>query len=475
MPCHGALQYLHGIFAEVVANNFLVPSKAFLNPYELAAVSNYIAMFGSTSKKKQDHFNLSETLNALKSLWTHAEQDSAYSDDPDHAATFVLKWVYQQIPYHVHPLRVVRVWSIMKNLISDPDVSSVMEQHLNISGSRFATATMRIMGQFQKAPFYPESDLLRAGDSPDIWTTLKHLSADRPKRLAFHRAKLERTEPREKPYEINSLLRYPIIHEKGQYLAPYPELIGYAGTRGLFFRLSQEAGDHFREPFVRAFERLTADMLRGHVLGSEILTEQDERDLGWAGKTNDVTLISADTAVLVECKLSGLFVEAKMSASPEAIIADVKKQIADGKDRRGLFQLHEKIAAIRSGRLPAALSQKYAKVTSFYPVLLLFDAIEHANAPLMIGNVIRDQLSAHGVSGFQYQIWHVEELSWLIDLAGPSLIEWVTEKFSPTNYVFGLNTFLGKKTNQMIFQPPMYMPQNTRAFDILKRLSDLEN
>jgi hypothetical protein len=59
-------------------------------------------------------------------------------------------------------------------------------------------------------------------------------------------------------------------------------------------------------------------------------------------------------------------------------------------------------------------------------------------------------------------------------MAGSSLIEWITDKFAPANYAFGLNTFLGKKTNQMFLQPPMYMPKDSRAYPILKRLSDME-
>jgi hypothetical protein len=346
LPYPGAFQFMHDTFAEIVAHDFVVRHKPFLNPYEIAAMTNYIALFGTTRKDIR-RFDLNKSLNCLKKLWSLAEAASTYSKNTEYEACFVLHWLYQQIPYHVHPLRVFRVWLIMGKLLSDPDVSSCLESAVGLSGGGFLAATMRLLEKFHEDCIYPENALLTLGDSRAIKTTLTYLSADRAKRLIFHRSKLERREPAEKLYEINTLLRFPLIKDEYQYFAPYPELIAYAGTRGLFFRLSEEEGDVFRNPFVRAFEAETAAMLRAAMPNAEVLTEEDERTLGWSGKTNDVTLIWGDAAVLIECKLSALFVQAKRTASPEAILADLKKQIADGKNRRGLFQLHDKIAAIK--------------------------------------------------------------------------------------------------------------------------------
>jgi len=473
LPYPGTFQFMHDNLAEIVAHDFVVRHKPFLNPYEIAAITNYIALFGTT-KKNVKRFDLNGPLNCLKKLWSLAEAASPYSDNPDYEASFVLRFLYQQIPYHVHPMRVLRVWLIMGKLLSDLAVSDRLESAVGLSGGRFLTAVMRLLEKFQKGCIYPENALLKSSDSNDIKTTLTYLSADRAKRLIFHRSKLERRDPAEKPYEINSLLRFPLIKDEYQYFAPYPELIAYAGTRGLFFRLSEEQGDAFRNPFVRAFEAETAAMLRAAMPHAEVLTEGDERALGWSGKVNDVTLIVGDAAILIECKLSALFVEAKRTASPEAIVADLKKQIADGKSRRGLFQLHDKIAAIKSKALPPKLAAKYANVQRYFPVLLFFDAFEHVNAPLTIGNMIKDELSAHGVTNLPYQLWHLEELSWLTEFAGSSLVDWVAEKFSPGHYELGLNTFIGKKRNMPFLQPPMYMPRDDHAYAILKRLSDME-
>jgi hypothetical protein len=311
------------------------------------------------------------------------------------------------------------------------------------------------------------------GDPQHVQMVLEFLAANRPERAAFYNSKLRLDKPAEKPYEINSLLRYPIVKYDYEYFAPYPELIGYASTRGLFFRFCEEGGEAFRTPFVAAFEANVAKMLRATLPAAEILTEEDERVAGWTGKANDVTLISGDAALLIECKLSGLFVEAKRTAAPDAIIADIKKQVANGQSRKGLFQLHDKIRAVQTAKLPSALQEKYKNVTRFFPVLLLFDAIEHANSPVTLGNIVRDELLAYGVKDFTYQIWHFEELSWLTEYAGTALMDWVAEKFERRYNTIGLNSFVGDKVKVDFLSMLMYMPSgDTKAYKILKRISD---
>jgi NADPH-dependent 7-cyano-7-deazaguanine reductase QueF-like protein len=212
-------------------------------------------------------------------------------------------------------------------------------------------------------------------------------------------------------------------------------------------------------------------MLSEAMPDAEVLTEDDERRLGWGGKTNDVTVIRGDSAVLIECKLSGLYVNAKRTASPESIIADVRKQIADAKDRRGLFQLHDKLQAIQTRLLPQSLLDKYSNVKHFYPVLLLFDDISQANAAEVLGNIIRDELRANGIDAFEYQIWNLEELEWLTEQSGADSLSWIAEKFSSKNQAMDLSSFVADKAHKEFLRPIMYLPEgDTRAIQILKGL-----
>jgi hypothetical protein len=169
--------------------------------------------------------------------------------------------------------------------------------------------------------------------------------------------------------------------------------------------------------------------------------------------------------------LSGLYVGAKRTASLDAVVTDIRTQIADGQNRRGLFQLYDKIAAIHSKELPAPLVEKYKSVQRFFPVLLLFDDINFANTAETIGNIIKGELDAHGAKDFEYQIWHLEELSWLAECGGDTSMEWVSEKFSSKDKAVGLNSFIADRTGKAFLNPPMYMPQgDTRARRIFLQL-----
>ena len=208
-----------------------------------------------------------------------------------------------------------------------------------------------------------------------------------------------------------------------------------------------------------------------------ILTEKDERNLGWTGKTNDFTLFIGELAILFECKTSALFRSAKKHASLEEVRDDLKKNLVNPKGRKGLFQLHEKIDAIKSKRLPEELNKRYGSVKKFYPVILLYDQIQFANKPEALRNLLDAELRSSGIEQFQYQVWHVEELENLFelvttgDIARVIVTKFETEKATP----WDLNTLLYEETGKKhrYLCPFMFIPKgNTLALKVLESLSD---
>jgi hypothetical protein len=472
MPCPGSFASIHMLFKELTGYHFQIPDKPWLNPYELAALANYTAMFGTDKRDHRPDFALDKPLNEFKKLWKLAEEGNAYSDNPAYIAAFILRIVYQQLPFVIHPRRIPSMFSRMSCLFSTSTMDAYVKGRLGSGGKDFFDAAEVLFQRFSKSSMYEEKDLAAVMGNDTLTRLLDILSSTKTQRLAFHRDKLEVNAPSEKPYELNSLLRYPLIKNCGQIYCPYPQLVGYAATRGLFFRFSEEDKEKFREPFVESVESYVKKTLKSALPNAEILTEKDERSLGWTGKTNDVTAIMGDRALLIECKLSGLYVESKRSASPERIVSDVRKQIADPKDRRGLFQLYDKSQAIQSGLLPAKLVEKYKGVKHIYPVLLLFDEIQMANKAEVMGNIIQDELQANGAGGFRYQIWHLEELDWLAELAKSAFMDWIVEKFASKNEAFDLSSFLATKTASSFLKLILYLPEgDTKAFQILRNLA----
>ena len=154
----------------------------------------------------------------------------------------------------------------------------------------------------------------------------------------------------------------------------------------------------------------------------------------------------------------------------------MRKQIADPKDRRGLFQLYDKCEAVRSKLLPPTLMEKYRDVNRIYPVLLLFDEIQMANKAEVLGNIIQDELKTNGVEGFRYQIWHLEELDWLTEYAKSASMEWIAEKFADRNEAFDMSSFLADKTGKDFLRLVLYLPAGeTKAIQILRNLAAKDN
>lgn len=137
-----------------------------------------------------------------------------------------------------------------------------VESAVGLTGHRLMEIGMQLLKTFTRNAMYMESILINLNTPADVRVVLKQLAADRVRREVFHKDKLEVASAIEKPYEINSLLRYPIAKYHDEYYAPYPELIGYASGRGLFFRFSEEHKQAFRDPFAKAMEEYTAQLLR---------------------------------------------------------------------------------------------------------------------------------------------------------------------------------------------------------------------
>src|SRR5262249_6772387 len=103
---------------------------------------------------------------------------------------------------------------------------------------------------FKKKVSWTLRDLELIADSqwkPYVFAALAQLAATR---TAFQKAveKWGSSEPTQLPYDLNPLLWKPIIKIHELYYAPYPELIAYAVTKGLFFTCGSQW-----KPFATAF------------------------------------------------------------------------------------------------------------------------------------------------------------------------------------------------------------------------------
>ena len=258
-------------------------------------------LFGAERVKKS-WFDRAKVLNPYKDFWAAAESENIYENNDEFLATFIFRFIYQQLPFLIFPERVEYLFDHARKLYAgDAAIAKQFEDRAKTPLTVFMSVAQRLYVLFRSTASADGDSLRRA------------LSVA------------------EQPHQ--------------------DAVLGVlAATRGLYFYLLDEVGSEFSETFGVAFQRYREALVRTKLGNSHVLAEDDEPGAGWKGKTNDFTVFDQDKAALFECKTSGLFFRSKSHASLSEVRADIKKNLSNPQDRSGLFQLYDKLKAIRENR-----------------------------------------------------------------------------------------------------------------------------
>ncbi len=483
LPFAASIHDLYVGFRELVNSRFLIRYAMWLNAFELAAISKWVYLNGHS--RAPNPVDWAVVLNLYKILWKVTEEETAYPDDPAVIASFVLRFVYQQLTWNITRDKMqanfVRVRGIFAS--ASPQATELRHRFEDAAGlafDDFLKAAHVLYGLFLRnsvsIPGYQLTDAMGgAFRAETVARTLRVLSATRGGFRKYYESRAAAQHASGVVYEFNPLLRYPILLREDRYSCVYPELINYVVTRGLYFFIADLLGVSFNAAFADAFEFYVADLCNSAYGAPNVLTESSERALGWTGKTNDVSVLGEDFAILIECKNSGLFSISKRSADPVDLVADIQKNLASADKRKGLFQLHDKVESLRRGQLPASLMAKYACVQRFFPVLLIHDEIWFANRPETLKNLIDAELSVHGIHAFEYQIWHVEEFELLAkSVPKNELGKVLQEKFTDPRYrSLDLAAYLSGRFGLPDARIHLFCPLgDSKALRIIRKLAD---
>jgi len=486
-PVARGFEYIHEHLRELAAKDYFNPAEPWEQADQMAAAAKFLFLFGPTKTRKR-WITITDLFNRYKDFWSAAEERNPYTKDPELLALFVLRLEYQQLPFRIFLDRIPRMFQRTRELYLESvaklsqlhvNPAQKFESHFGISMESFLRVAESLYPLFKERLHWDQESLtkhLGAWGAPLLPAFLKVMSSQGGEFEALH----EQTRSDslvETPYDFNPLLRYPIVEFEGELCAPFPELIPYAATRGLFFCLSDILKGEFSRAFGDLFAIYAARLATSKMGAAAVLTEEEERRLGWTGKTNDFTLLIGGQAVLFECKTSALFLSAKKHASLEEVRRDLKKTLANPQAKKGLFQLHEKIEAIKSKNLPPELNRRYELVEKFYPVILLYDQIQFANKPETLRNILDSELRSSGIEDFGYQVWHLEEVENLFELfAAEEIARVIARKFEDRESVpWGLNTLLYHETGRKhrYLCPYLFIPKgDTPALRILQLLGD---
>lgn len=482
LPPDGLFETFHDLFGRIRTNGFWRAREVGLISFELAAPLKYVIVYGEYRKKRR-RYDMAPYLNAVKDLWQAAEQDQAQTADANSKATFLLRFFYASMPFSQHQDSIdsekSRALSLFVRIASQQihrtfDFRREFLDRYHLTPEEFIHVGWEIFQAFRR-----RVDWTREGLESTVPSTFKPFVAQALEILAASRKKFRQeyfrvraVQARQAPYEPNPLMWMPIITVQGHYYAPYPELVAYAASRGLFFRCGGEWGGAFPEAFGDWFEHYVGDLLRTRVQGGQVIGAAEERELGYVGKNVDWTVLMGSSGLLIECKSSALFRPGKVLATPASVKKDLATNLV-GKGK-GLFQLYEKLQAIRKRNLPTVLMERYANITTWYPVVILYDQIQHANNKQVLRNLLDSALREAGISEFNYQIWHVEELENFLDLVPEEdLIPEIHRKWEdPEMSQWDLNTYLYSVFEQERLRSYIVVPKDSIPYRILEELAD---
>ena len=482
LPFDGLFNTFHDGFGGIRTEGFHKSANRGLIAYQLAALLKYIIVYGeglTTGPWDMAHY-----INAWKNLWRAAEREQTYSRDPDTVATFLLRFVYANLPFSQHRDVIYcnfrRALSLFVTCASQYthktfDFNAEFLSRYGLTTEHFIRLGWEFYQAFLRHPYWTDKELESVVPTDlrgSVPQGLSILAGSRQKFIdEYHEVRAK--EARQAPYELNPLLWMPMIAVEDRYYAPYPEVVAYAATRGLFFLCGSQWGNVFHEVFGSWFETYVGGLLRTKVRSGEVIGAAEERALGYTGKNVDWTVLLGNIGLLVECKSSALFLRGKILAMPSVVSGDLAKNLVG--EGKGLFQLYEKFQAVTNGHLPTALKERYAKVTTWYPVVILHDQIQHANHKKVLGNILDSALSKAGISDFDYQIWHIEELENLLELVpeGDLAVRIWRKWEDPEMSQWDLNTYLHSIFGHERLMSYILVPEeDSVSFRILKEVSD---
>lgn len=461
-PFPSALLTIHEQFRVLVKERFLV--APWLHAHQLAVIAQYAIAFARPARPRG--VNLAALMNAFKDLWFEIENTIQIGASD---AVFVIRFVHQQLPFINHVEQLYRSMRRTERLCTA--IRAEIQAGFGLSPTELINTCEALFPLFKERCAWSEHLLARTvvRDPEQLARVLRVFSEDRAGFLGRHNKRI--INPAKLPYELNPLLTRPLLRFEGQYYAPYPELILHVAGRGLLFRIASDL--QLQERLGSAFQDYVGEVLRSAI--GKVLSEAEERDRGYTGSNSDWSWIIGDAVVLVECKFSALYRSGKESGSIEQVREDIRKNLADASNpKKGLFQLKAKADAVLGDTLPRGLRAEYASVKRVFSVVLLHDQLHYANSTEVLRGLLDAELDAAGAKGFDYQVWHVEEMENMLEMVSKDeLLLFIEQKFNnPEIRTWDLNTVLKKRTGLPWLVPLLVLPrEGTPAGIKLRELS----
>ncbi len=232
---------------------------------------------------------------------------------------------------------------------------------------------------------------------------------------------------------FNPLVKHPVIipdcnpvsNRPQVYLVPIHRLLLERLTRGLYFELSDHfrgegKENKFREAFGTVFQKYVGNLLKESQIKGNLLPEW-EYDKGQK-RTVDWILIENDTAVFIEIKQSGLFLQAKTTGELQEVRKNLGKSIASA-----VHQLWSLERDIKSRKFTEI--QGLANIKRIERLVVTYDRTYYSNWLLKKEALSLAQQRDCSIPDEYF--WHttsIEEFEYVLGMANLSLFDFLKTK-----------------------------------------------
>ncbi|MBL8159216.1 hypothetical protein JNJ66_02045 [Candidatus Saccharibacteria bacterium] len=331
------------------------------------------------------------------------------------AFSFLYRMAHQQLPFQVgHNTLMARAailfHDIPKTLKDAPiNIDRDIEEYYGMNAEELIVTGFCILcfsgnGYFQGINLSePKFDNLRTFLNQDkLDRVVSSLTADYS--TLRNEIKLHEGTDGLEQYAFNPLRQYPIVRtDRGSLVVPVTRFLLERVTTGIFYNLMDKyksrSGNAFLTLFGKdIFEKYIGLLLNQQPILGEVIEEFVYGSMN--DKTSDWIIIEGEVATLIECKTSGLSLEAKSWGDLELIAKDIERHIA-----QAIKQMHNLEMNIRQKKRGL---ERLHHIKHFKYVVLTFDRAYLANSA-KTKEIIDLHLSKHGIKT-QYEVIAVKEM-----------------------------------------------------------------
>lgn len=381
--------------------------------------------------------------------------------------------IWPQIP------RSYILFEFIPNEIKNPafDIGKEIKKIYGLSVKEILILGFAVFAAIKNGYFYPEylininhDALKKITTKENIFKLISKISAD----YNALRKLFDEEETREgyEKYSFNSLKSYPVVvTQLGHKVIPVPRYLIDICTTGIYYnlmdRFKESKSNAFLEFFGKEiFESYVGLLLKQKYKEKELLKEWEYIKNKQVCKTSDWTIICGNTAILIECKTSGINKEAKSFADLEQVQKNLKLRIV-----QAIKQMN---TIIDNAKESAQGLEKLFKINKFYFIVVTFDRIFLAGTPI-IKELIQKELDKINIRQYpDYQVISIEELENLIPLLDAFSFEYILDQkfkdkaWSTYDFDVFISHFVKKNGIDLKINNKLLMDKYNELFDGLR-------